>query len=108
MMFIDFFEDTIGLHVNGKAMIIENTELLNFPNLPEEVIQDTNREGGRRPERWVLVEIEEAYIHCSKHIPLFRKLDKAIHWGTDDVVHKGGDYFKVKASRQSRVNNTPQ
>lgn len=108
MMFIDFFEDTIGLHINGKARIIENTELSNFSNLPEEVIQDINYKGRRQPERWVLVEIEEAYIHCSKHIPLLKKLDKAIHWGTDDVVHKGGDYFKAKASHHSHVNNPTQ
>ena len=65
MIFVDFFKDTIGLHVNGKARIVEKTELLNLPNLPEEVIQDINCKGRRRPERWVLVEIEEAYIHCS-------------------------------------------
>jgi hypothetical protein len=108
MIFVDFFKDTIGLHVNGEARIVENTDLLNFSNLPQEVIQDINCKGKRRSERWVLVEIEEAYIHCSKHIPLLKKLDKAIHWGTDDVVHKGGDYFKVKASRQSHVNTAPQ
>ena len=28
MTFIDFFENTIGLHVNGKAKIVENDELL--------------------------------------------------------------------------------
>ena len=28
MTFIDFFENTIGLHINGKAKIVENDELL--------------------------------------------------------------------------------
>jgi uncharacterized protein len=51
-----------------------------------------------------LVEVEEAYIHCSKHIPLLKKLDKTIHWGTDNVIYKGGDYFQVKdASRPWRT-----
>ena len=49
------------------------------------------------PERWILITVEEAYIHCSKHIPLLKKLDKKIHWGTDKEVHKGGDFFKAEA-----------
>jgi hypothetical protein len=44
----------------------------------------------------VFVDVEEAYIHCSKHIPLMKKLDKTIHWGTDDEQSKGGDYFAAK------------
>ena len=40
--------------------------------------------------------VEEAYIHCSKHIPLLAKRDKEIPWGTDDAVAKGGDYFGVR------------
>ena len=98
MIFVDFFESTVGLHVNGKAEIMENAALLNRPDIPEEVRQDMAVGGGRKPERWVMVEVEEAYIHCSKHIPLLKKRDKAIHWGTDDVTCKGGDYFQAKAS----------
>ena len=44
--------------------------------------------------------MEEAYIHCAKHIPLFQKLDKEIHWGTDDMARKGGDFFQAKTSRK--------
>ncbi|HIE80257.1 MAG TPA: pyridoxamine 5-phosphate oxidase, partial [Nitrospinaceae bacterium] len=40
--------------------------------------------------------VEEAYIHCSKHIPLMQKRDKKIHWGTDDEKLKGGDFFNAK------------
>jgi len=40
--------------------------------------------------------VEEAYIHCSKHIPLMQKRDKTIHWGTDDEKLKGGDFFNAK------------
>ncbi len=102
MFFVDFFNSTVGLHVNGKARIIENDELINLPNLPAQVIRDTNTEGGGKPERWVVVEVEEAYIHCSKHIPLLKQLDKKIHWGTDDVKHKGGDFFQAKSSPRPR------
>jgi hypothetical protein len=45
---------------------------------------------------WVEVEVEEAYVHCSKHIPLLAKLPKDIAWGTDDQVRKKGDYFGAK------------
>ncbi len=39
--------------------------------------------GSRRAERWVIVEVEEAYIHCSKHIPLLGKRDKKSAMGMD-------------------------
>ncbi len=93
MMFIDFVKDTIGLHVNGKAKIVDNETLLSRDGLPSRIASDMKLRGKRRPERWVLVEIEEAYIHCSKHIPLYKKLDKPIKWGTDDPKIKRVDYF---------------
>jgi len=78
------------------ARIIENAEMAGHPGQPEDVRRELAAPGTHRPERWVRIEVVEAYIHCSKHIPLLRKLDKAIHWGTDDVAHKGGDYFRAK------------
>ena len=85
LLFIDFFEHCIGLHVNGTATIE----------------QEVDGVSDSRAERWVRITVEEAYIHCSKHIPLLKRLDKDIHWGTDDVKFKGGDYFKARASKQS-------
>jgi hypothetical protein len=41
------------------------------------------------------VGVEEAYVHCAKHIPRMAKLDKQIDWGTDDWEKKGADYFHV-------------
>ncbi len=99
MMFIDFVKDTVGLHVNGKAEIIENESLLALGNAPQGVARDIEQKGKRRPERWVLVHVEEAYMHCSKHIPLYKKLDKPIKWGTDDPKIKKADYFLAKASK---------
>lgn len=96
IFFGDFFESTIGLHVNGTARVLENSALLEkIQNLPEQTKQQLSMTGQRQPERWVVVEVEEAYIHCSKHIPLLKKLDKTIHWGTDDESHKGGNFFGV-------------
>ena len=96
MTFIDFFESTVGLHVNGKAKIIENQELLEVSELEKSVTKDIEEKGGRSPERWIFITVEEAYIHCSKHVPLLKKLDEKIHWGTDKETHKGGDFFKTK------------
>ena len=100
MFFADFFDTTIGLHVNGSARIVENSQLPGEFDLSDAMKQDLSVEGGRKPERWVVVEVEEAYIHCAKHIPRLKKLDKSIRWGTDDESHKGGDHFKVRFSRR--------
>ncbi|MGR9054269.1 MAG: globin domain-containing protein, partial [Gammaproteobacteria bacterium] len=97
MLMIDFFRDTVGLHVNGKARFIENDEIRQYAEmLPEDVIEEINLEGNKCPERWVMVEVEEAYIQCSKHLPLLKKAEKAIDWGTDSVAAKGGDYFQLQ------------
>ncbi len=98
MMFIDFIKDTVGLHINGKAAIYENDELLQRNDLPGE-IEEEMKHRRRSPERWVVVEVEEAYMHCSKHIPLYQKLDKKLGWGTDDPTIKKSDYFLAKANR---------
>ena len=108
MIFIDFFKSTVGLHVNGTATIMENAALMDRSDIPDEIRQDIAVEGGRQPERWVRVAVEEAYIHCSKHIPLLEKRDKTIHWGTDNIVCKGGDYFQAKTSRRPWRTRTHQ
>lgn len=96
IMLLDFVRDRIGLHLNGRAMIVEDEVMrAEFDGLPVETVR------GRRPERWVLVEVDEAYIHCRKHIPAMLRVDADQAWGTDDVKRKGGDYFGVKADRQA-------
>jgi predicted pyridoxine 5'-phosphate oxidase superfamily flavin-nucleotide-binding protein len=99
LLFVDFFRDRVGLHVNGAARVVETTDLLAMPGLPDGCRADALAANGRRPERWVLVRVHEAYIHCSKHIPLLAKLDKRIPWGTDGTRAKGGDYFGVTRDR---------
>jgi uncharacterized protein len=96
MLFIDFTRDVIGLHVNGTARVVEGQELLrDHPALAPAVLEQVRNGNGPRPkaERWVLVEVEEAYIHCAKHIPRMVKRPRDIAWGTDDVRRKGGDFF---------------
>jgi len=101
LMFLDFFKTTIGLHINGTAHIVENSEFLAADETPQEIKADISTEDGKKPERWVVVEVEEAYIHCSKHIPLLARQDKAIAWGTDDLKLKGGNFFKVRAKKET-------
>lgn len=109
ILFVDFCGDSIGLHVNGRAYVLENSELLEITDLPPQVLADLEEEGGRTPERWVLVDVVEAYIHCSKHIPqLIKRSESAQAWGTDDVVKKGGDYFKAKHAPRSYVAPAPE
>ena len=64
LLFLDFTEDRIGLHVNGRAHLAADADLrAGHPGLPADTVP------GRCPEQWVVAEVEEAYIHCAKHIP---------------------------------------
>jgi predicted pyridoxine 5'-phosphate oxidase superfamily flavin-nucleotide-binding protein len=91
VLLVDFVRDLIGLHINGNASVVEDAVLRGeYPDLPV----DTER--GRIPERWVLVRVAEAYIHCRKHIPRLVPVERTRGWGTDDPLPKGGDYFEAK------------
>jgi predicted pyridoxine 5'-phosphate oxidase superfamily flavin-nucleotide-binding protein len=93
ILMIDFTHSLIGLHVNGAAEIVTPEDVLELDeSLPG---QATN--AGRRPVQWVLVRVDEAYIHCSKHIPKLVPESRVRHWGTDNPRHKGGDFFGVAA-----------
>lgn len=92
LLFVDFYRDGIGLHVNGRAEIIDDAAMrAAIPGLPVDTVP------GRRPERWVSVSVIEAYIHCSKHIPRLLKVPRERAWGTDDARRKGGDFFGAAA-----------
>ncbi|ASO23051.1 hypothetical protein FHR81_003713 [Actinoalloteichus hoggarensis] len=91
ILMVDFVQDLIGLHVNGKAKVVEDADLrAEHSGLP------TDFDRGRTPERWVVVAVEEAYIHCRKHIPRLMPIARDRPWGTDDTRRKGGDYFAAK------------
>ncbi len=90
MVFVDFFDTTVGLHVNGRA----NSYLLS--ELPSDFLSRIEEQSHNNTvfvERWVIIEIDEAYIHCSKHVPKLEKKDKRIKWGTDDKKAKSVDFF---------------
>ncbi len=105
MIFVDFYDSTVGLHVNGKARIFKDQKILKSGLFPDAIQKGIPKKGGLKAECWVIVEVEEAYIHCSKHIPRLKKVKKEIHWGTDKVAHKGGDKFKAKKSPRPWVEN---
>lgn len=88
ILMVDFFDDMVGLHVNGKAEILPTTVMARRYGLT-----DPETAPGRRAERWVAVTVEEAYIHCSKHIPLLVKDDRRRGVSEGRVRPAGSDYF---------------
>ena len=62
ILMVDFVDDTIGLHVNGRATRVEAEDMRSAG-------LEAHSPAGRLARRWVRVDVEEAYIHCSKHIP---------------------------------------
>lgn len=97
LMFLDFQRDRIGLHVNGRVKIMEDERLRpHVPDLP------LARVPGQRAQMWMMVQVQEAYIHCRKHIPHLRKVGADESWGTDDTLRKGGDFFGAKQEQEER------
>src|SRR3954452_14042934 len=95
LLFIDSCGDAVGLHVNGRAAIVENAERPDGHLLPFHVLADLLQEGCRRPQRWVRVDVEEAYIHCSQHIPKLRRAEVG-HGEDADPTRGGGDSYKPR------------
>ena len=104
LLFIDFFETKVGLHVNGKARIIRkelmDKGLSQFKGLAQELREHKMQ---FKTVSYVLVEVEEAYIHCSLHIPILQKVEneevlKKFPRGT-----KGGDAFEVEFEERAWV-----
>ncbi|UQA97876.1 pyridoxamine 5'-phosphate oxidase family protein [Streptomyces halobius] len=101
LLMIDFTRDRIGLHINGRARVVLDEEMrAAHPGLPVDPVP------GRRAQLWVMLHVEEAYIHCAKHIPHLQKVPAAQRgaraWGTDDVKRKGGDFFGAAAEADRR------
>jgi len=97
LLFVDFAEAQIGLHVNGRARIVENDDFARHYAAPAAVRADLAVPGRQRPERWVVIRVMEAYVHCSKHIPHMLKVED-FFCGTDAARPASGDYFGAKSS----------
>ncbi|MBL4730160.1 MAG: pyridoxamine 5'-phosphate oxidase family protein [Sulfurimonas sp.] len=76
LLFVDFFENQVGLHINGKAHFLDEGNLRNSFSEDESTrIVNFGKTLELEVVTWVVVEVEEAYIHCSKHIPLLSEID---------------------------------
>lgn len=74
MLFIDFFDTLTGLHINGKAKIVDALDFDKNLNNEEFIrVKKAIKSLSQIQVTWVLVEVEEAYIHCSKNIPELQK-----------------------------------
>ena len=96
LVFIDFYDSTVGLHANGIARMCEPDQVPDSLSFVEKTYK--REHSSRLIERWVIVQVEEAYIHCSKHVPRLQKLEKPIRWGTDDPKDKGDGFFDHETS----------
>lgn len=100
LLLIDFARAKIGLHINGRARVLTDEQIrLQFPEVPEDP------RPGRAARLWVRLDVEEAYLHCAKHIPHLVPVNQgtARDWGTDDYPRKGGDFFGVARGAQGRT-----
>ncbi|GAA2616035.1 pyridoxamine 5'-phosphate oxidase family protein [Paractinoplanes durhamensis] len=90
LLFIDF-RDVIGLHVNGTAEIVEDPD------------EEADAPPGRRARLWVVARVQEAYIHCAKHIPRMVELPR--QRGRDATMEqpKKSDYFVPGGSANQPV-----
>lgn len=93
LLFIDFSK-SVGLHVNGEARIISNEEIEQFQGFSEQ----SNDKHEIHSECWVIVHVQEAYIHCSKHIPRMQLGENNNCQDTESERIKG-DYFNVKKAK---------
>ena len=86
LLFIDFGE-VIGLHVNGTAEIVEDPD--DQPDTPP----------GLRARLWVVARVQEAYIHCAKHIPHLVKTSRQRARAAGAEQPKKSDYFVPAPAR---------
>jgi predicted pyridoxine 5'-phosphate oxidase superfamily flavin-nucleotide-binding protein len=96
LLFLDFFETKVGLHVNGKSKVILKEELKTaLKKYPESYTQIKSNPDKFKIVSYVLVEVEEAYIHCSLHIPMLKKIEPKMYEHKFPKYSKGGDAFDV-------------
>lgn len=95
ILFMDFATSRVGLHVNGAAKILENEEAAkrllgrSGGEMSQESISKVSS------ERWVLIEVQEAYMHCAKHVPSFVRRPGTIDWSKESMDCKKQDFFGI-------------
>lgn len=92
LLFIDFFENKVGMHVNGKARLINEDELVSLMNKDTSKKEKTiHTSSNQKNVFWILIDVEEAYIHCSKNIPILQKANESVQKGKIRPV----DFFNI-------------
>ena len=94
LLFIDF-NQVIGLHVNGTAEIVEDPD--EQPDAPP----------GRRARVWIIARVQEAYIHCAKHIPRLVKIPHQRGRYSDAEQPKKSDFFVPAPARSAPPPDDP-
>ncbi|MBP1987695.1 pyridoxamine 5'-phosphate oxidase family protein [Halolamina salifodinae] len=84
LLFVDWWETGVGLHVNGRATVHDDLDGAVDPT------------GGDRRKRWVELAVDEAYIQCAKHMPTLSIEEFDPPWGTDDDDAKRSGFFDVR------------
>lgn len=92
LLIIDFFESQVGLHINGSAEVLENDMLSSYLDISKEEQQKWIEKENSKCKWWVKVTVDEAYIHCSKHIPHLQKVE-----GFNENKAKGNFFINKKA-----------
>ena len=90
LLFIDFLVTSVGLHVNGH---VERRTPEEGPVPNGELGERYGVSDKTLIEQWVYIHVDEAYIHCSKHVPKLVARDKDVRWGTDDKQLKSDRFF---------------
>lgn len=88
LMFIDFLETQLGLHINGSADIVKNEDMCLMLGIDEERKTKLLEEENNKSIMWIKITVEEAYLHCSKHIPHMMLKEE------DSPDKKLGNYFR--------------
>ena len=96
LLMVDFVDAGIGLHVNGRAHLVEDAEMRRAGH-------DVSKSpAGRSVAVWVVVSVEEAYIHCSKHIPRLAEPDDSPE-AAPVRRRKTADFFGAAGERRRDV-----
>ncbi len=91
LLLVDFVHDTVGLHVNGGARILPTADAARLG-------LEARSPAGSGARLWVQVDVEEAYIHCSKHIPRLAEVDSSGATDAPPVRRaRTADYFGAAA-----------
>lgn len=93
LLFIDFFKTTIGLHINGVATIFNEFEASLV--IDDSIIQKIN---SNKVVKWVIIDIDEAYIQCPKYLPLLDVADKRLI--SLEIKNEWADYFGADAIKK--------